>query len=183
MQHLVGPYTKITLNLSAQNSTKEGGMLSPLRINVLRVGTFLMLRFTTSEGVKRAYITAILFMALTTLFFCFHSDGMQTVPPKIKVVIILRIQASNAYDANCRTRGLFSKPIVSPDFLQLVESCKCSRTTPLGFPILPLIKIIYTALCGLTDKHKNFGLDSSPEKIITLTTNALSMRDLQVLLY
>jgi len=66
-----------------------------------------------------------------------HSEGIHTVPPKIKVVMISRIQASNAYDANCRTLGLLPKPMACPDLVELVESCECSRTTPFGCPLVP----------------------------------------------
>src|ERR1035441_8095861 len=97
--HSVGPYAKMTLNFRAQSSIREGAMLSPPRIKVSSVGTFSTLRFSNSEGVKKAQVTSKFLMALMMSFFRSHSDGIQIVPPKIKVVMISKIQASKAYEA------------------------------------------------------------------------------------
>jgi hypothetical protein len=67
-----------------------------------------------------------------------------------------------------------------PVLVELVESCECSITTPFGCPVLPDVKIMYAALCGLTNEDEQVDPNSSLEMLVAFTTSILLTRLLQV---
>src|SRR5690349_15579378 len=131
-QHSAGPYAFTVSTLPDHASQSDNRTCSPPMTSTLSVGTTLGLSSRATDGVSSAQLTPRELITLAIPLCLSSSDGTHTQPPKTSVVTISVMQASNVYDANCRARVWLVNLKASPWPRQLVETARCSSTTPFG---------------------------------------------------
>ena len=92
-----------------------------------------------TEGVRNVQETFKSSMTLATSRTRDSSSGTHTTAPCVSALKTSMTPAANVYEAKLNTREVDFMNIVRVKAAELVLKARCSRTTPLGLPVEPLV--------------------------------------------